>query len=186
MKIFEGLRRKIGTKQLHQRINQAVRYKEYNNLKTAKTAGVIFDATRQDAFTRARDFILELRKMGIETHGMGYALTAEAASFFNFERDIDVFSVSNVNWYFKPNNPITDAFCQHEFDMLIDLSMGKDLPLNFIVGLSMAKLKIGNAESDNPYYDLIFSIPPGKDLNYYLDQIRHYLGNIQRKAPHQR
>ncbi len=183
MKLFSGFRQQLGEYILNNRMKESVRFKEYNNFTSAKSVGIIFNATKLDAFYLARDFIVDLRNKGIKTYGMGYALTREAAEFFThdhdkYEKDIDVFSVGNVNWFYKPNNPLTDTFCDKEFDILIDMSMGHDLPLRFIVGLSKARLKIGNADSENPYYD--FTIKMDKnDPEGYLKQVVHYLDTIK-------
>lgn len=182
MKLFSGFRQQIGEYILNNRMKETVRFKEYNNFESAKSVGVIFNATKLDAYYLARDFIANLRKQGINTLGMGFALTKEAANFFahndeRYEKGIDVFSVGNVNWFYKPNNPLTDAFCANEFDILVDMSMGHDLPLRFIVGLSKAKLKIGNAESGNQYYDFTLRMDE-PNTEEYLNHVIHYLKNI--------
>lgn len=187
MKLFNGLRRQFGNYTLHNRMKETVRFKEFNNFDTAKSIGVIFNATKLDAFEAARDFILALRKRNINTYGLGYALTQEAASYFFSDtndkrvKDIDVFSVGNVNWFYKPNNPLTEEFCTREFDILIDISVGHDLPLNFVVGLSKAKMKVGSAESTNPYYDLTFETHTDPSLGYYITQVEYYLSNIAKQ-----
>ena len=183
MKPFSGLRHRIGEYILNNKMKEIVRFKEYNNFTSSKSIGVIFNATKLDAFYLARDFIVDLRKKSINTVGMGYALTREAADFFGnnqekYEKGIDVFSVNNVNWFFKPNNPLTDEFCNQEFDILIDMSMGHDLPLRYIVGLSRAKMKIGNADAENPYYDFTIRMSENNPKDY-IKQITHYLDSIQ-------
>ncbi|MEN9444746.1 MAG: hypothetical protein RIS47_1636, partial [Bacteroidota bacterium] len=51
---------------------------------------------------------------------------------------------------------------------------------DFIVGLSKAKLKIGHANSTNPHFDLVIDTRGQQSLEYYLQQVKHYLSKMHR------
>ena len=180
MEFIDNLRKKVGYFILSRRIRKQQRQRSYNNFDSAKTVGIIFNATQQEAYITARNFMNLLTKQNIDVHALGYVKNQEAISYFPAQVGITFFSLKNLNWYYKPNNKAVDAFYEKPFDILIDLSLDVYLQVLHVVGLSRAKLKIGHGDVDSPYYDFILKFQPEKTLTYYIEQIRHYMSAIKK------
>ena len=165
---------------LNQKRREVSRYKTYHNLKTAQSVGVIFDASQQKMFLQARNFIEKIDKRGIHVVGVGYVEKTESLDYFSEHRLINFFSIKNLTWYSKPVNEAVTKFSIEKFDILINLSLKKHLPLDYIVALSRAKFKVGGLPTKRKFYDLMINIPQEQNLNYFIQQIEHYLTVINK------
>ena len=88
-----------------------VRESSFQNYSSAKTVGVIFNATQQETYEIARKYIQELSKKGhLSIKALGFVDSKEVLEFYQKSLIFDYFSRKNLNWYSKPNNPNTVEF----------------------------------------------------------------------------
>jgi hypothetical protein len=176
MKHFKKLRTRIGYYLVKKQVNAIEkRSVAYNDLKSAKTIGVLFDATQQESYLAAKKFIEDLRTTSNSVLGLGYVSNQEAINYFPYHQGIDFFALTNTNWYFRPIDKCTETFAAKNFDVFIDLSTHEILQVRFLVTSMHAKLKIGRGKPSNPFYDFLIDLKEGIKLDQYINQIIHYM-----------
>ena len=178
--MVQNIRNKIGWWILNKSIKKLTRNTSFQNYSTAKKVGVIFNATQQDTYDLARKYIKDLTNRNIKVSALGFVNSKEVLDFYKKSSSFDFFSRKNLNWYSKPNNPNTQEFINEEFDILIDLSIVEDFPIQYIVGLSKAQFKVGCVKENENFYDFMIQLNEQKELSYFIEQLEHYLGMIKK------
>lgn len=80
----------------------------------------------------------------------------------------------DLNWYGRPKSMKSAGV-----DLLIDLTLREDIPLKFITMLSNANIKAGReAKHLKEILDLSLKADTGRDSSYVLEQLIHYLKQI--------
>ncbi len=174
LSFIENTKVKFGRYILGKRAAKLQRNAGFKNLEQSKTVGVIFNATQQDVSETARKYIQTLQKQGLKVKALGFVDSKQLLDFYKKTDTFDFFSRKNLNWYGKPNNPNTDAFINLRFDILIDLSIVEDFPIQYIVGLSKADFKVGCVKDSKNYYDFMIELGEKKQLPFFIDQLNHY------------
>ena len=172
---------------LRKSVKKNQRDSAFHNYSSAKKVGVIFNATQQDTYETARKYIKELTNKGLEVKALGFVDSKEVLDFYQKSVHFEYFSRKNLNWYSKPNNPNTQQFLETPFDILVDLSIVEDFPIQYIVGLSRAQFKVGCAKESSQesterpnFYDFMLQLGEEKSLKYLIEQLEHYFGMIKK------
>ena len=177
--LFQNTREQIGRWILKKRIKNKYRNSQFLNYSNANNIGIIFNATHQNTYEVARKYIRALNEMNISVKALGFVDSKEVLEFYQKSIYFEFFSRKNLNWYHKPNNPNTKAFIETKFDILIDLSIVEDFPIQYIVALSEARFKVGSVKGTENYYDFMIRLDEKQDLEYFVEQIDHYLKMIK-------
>jgi len=154
------------------------RHKQVYNLDTAKSVGIIFNATKQSSFDAAKELAEYISKKQADVFALGFVDSKEILNYYSDRSGFDFFSRKNLNWYGKPNNPVTEKFINRETDILIDLSLENFFPIQYIVGLSKARFKSGRFIEGDSYYDLMIDIRKNNELSSFIKHLKHYLSTI--------
>lgn len=76
----------------------------------------------------------------------------------NQKLESEFFTREDLNWQMRPVKNVS-KFINEDFDILVDLTSGKNLPLNFLVKESKAAMKVGvKGSTAERYYDLIIDM----------------------------
>jgi len=169
------MKQKIGNYILNRKLNRLKRKREICNLDLAKSVGIIFNATNQKSYERASRFANFLMTKDIHILALGYVENKEMLKFYADKRGFKFFSRKNINWWGKPKNPSIDYFIEREFDILIDLSLESFFPIEYIVALSLAKLKVGRHLTEPNYFDIMIDISKERTLDNLINQVELYL-----------
>lgn len=151
------------------------RKRSASNFEVAHSIGIIFNATNQASFEKASAFAQTIIAKNIQVLNIGFVDNKEQLSFFTDKKGTKFFSRKNLNWWGKPKNPSVDYFIEKPFDILIDLSLIESYPIQYIVGLSQAKMKVGKFLDKNSYYDLMIDIKKEPTLDNLIKQVGVYL-----------
>lgn len=175
-----GIRYQIGKFILAQKAKNLNRKREICNLDLAQTVGVIFNADNQESYERASQFAnFMIKTKEIQVFALGYVDDKLMLKFFSDKRGFKFFSKKNLNWYGKPKNPAVDFFINKQFDILIDLSLQAYFPIEYIVTLSLAKLKVGRfCEGEHQIYDFMIDVSKNNTLDNLINQIELYLSIV--------
>ena len=65
------------------------------------------------------------------------------------------------------------------FDILIDLSIKKTIPLLYLLINSLAQFKVGWKANDYNFYDLNVDVSGNPECKYLMEQIIYYLDKIK-------
>ncbi len=181
MNFIDKIRLNLGSSILRKRAKKLKRERGVFNFDSAKTIGVIFNATHQENFEVARKFIKELSDKGLKVNSLGFVDNKELLDFYAQQSGLKFFSKNNLNWYNKPKNPVVEEFTNKSFDILIDLSIEDYFPIQYIVGLSTSKFKVGRFSDKYSFYDFMIDIEKDKSFKFLIEQLKHYLNIINKK-----
>jgi hypothetical protein len=151
-------------------------------LKNAKNVGILWnpsDETGVDSYEQLRKV---LKEKGIKIVGIAYisserekdTLTTVAHSWF--------LSKKEVSFLGKPKSSEALQFMQQPFDILIDLSIKKTVPLLHLLINSLAQFKVGWKANDYNFYDLNVDVSDKPECKYLMEQIIYYLDKIKEKG----
>jgi hypothetical protein len=156
------------------------RDKAVSNFDTADRVGVIFSLEEETSFDLTNQFLNYLAGKKIKVYALGYIPQKEIPPRIAPNSKINLFTRKDLNWYYMPVHPIVQQFIEQDFDILIDLSKQSLLPLKFVNNLSRARLKVGMESNNGRDYDLMIRIGPEQGLHYLIEQIKHYVSQINK------
>lgn len=85
------------------------------------------------------------------------------------------FTKDDLSWCFKPSGE-AQTFEQTPFDVLIDLTDGTHVPLQFVVARSVAGMKVGRASAPRANdYDLTLEVGSGASIQVFMQEVERYL-----------
>ena len=95
--------------------------------------------------------------------------------FLKSRLDLDFFTIYDLNYYALSNKVVVKNFISERFDILLDLTELKIIPLRLILLLSNSPFKIGSySEEKKQFYDLMLETDP-KDYFQYVKHVIEYL-----------
>ena len=101
--------------------------------------------------------------------------------FLKSRSGLDFFTVYDLNYYALSNKAVVKNFISERFDILLDLTDLKIIPLRLILLLSNSPFKIGSySEEKKPFYDLMIETDP-KDYFQYVKHVINYLKIFNKK-----
>ena len=93
----------------------------------------------------------------------------------------DYFNKRDLNWYYKPQNDYVKNFLKKEYDILINLSDSKCIPLKYLVASSVARYKVGKFEDGYEIYDLMIKLDDKENsMQKLISEIEKYLKIINK------
>ena len=137
---------------------------------SAQSIGIIFDATDLDHRETVIRFSKELKAKNKKVKLLGFFNNKQEVSNFPFK----AFNKNDIDWLMRPKGEAVEYFMNFNFDLLIGIYEGNNLPLEYIAALSKAHLRVG-PYTDNTYcYDLMIDTDK-RDLENYINQVEFYL-----------
>ncbi len=176
--MFRTLRENIGYYYLEKKIAKVKRSPTFLNLKDAKSIAIVANIDTIEKYKTTSDFITWLKQQGKTIFVLALVKNEELKKFFETGTSILFFSKKNITWYGKPRNIKYKEFIDKQFDILIDISMAQIITMQYLVGLSKAKFKVGKFYDSHAYADFMISLKPEDKLSFFIDQIKHYLTTI--------
>ena len=170
-----GIREAIGNRVLKNKLKSFQRETRVHNFKTAKSAVILFDAQKKDAFKIIWEFRGFLKNKGISCTVYGYVNQKEVPPDMLFWKDLYMINKSNLNWFLQPKGDSVELYKQEDPDILIDFNTNHRLELQFLVQLSPARFKIGCFTEEKNDYDLMIKLSEQETMSYLSEQIKHYV-----------
>ncbi len=143
----------------------------------AKSIGILYDSTNENHYNLVKKYVRMMREQDHkEVLALGYFDGKDLPPMRFAKLGLDFFTRKDLNWYFKPIAPVVKNFVQREFDILIDLHTGNNVPFRFIVASSKASFKIGKYDHLSvPFYDFMLSVSDSLSFPQFIEQVNHYL-----------
>jgi len=170
-----GLKFKIANKILSSQLASISRKKKVFNLDTATSAGIFWEIDQKESFDLIEK---ELISAGIKTVGLCYFPLKKAV----IPPEINGFSRKQTTWSEIPKTEVAENFIDQEFDILIDLTGQKHLPIIYLTALSVASFKIGYAGSFQNNFDLNIEFKERPETSQLAEQILYYLKRINKST----
>lgn len=180
--MFDGVRKNIGERFLKKEIegkSRAVIAKNFNDI---QKIGIVFNVEDEDDFKRVKRHINSFREEGIKkVIALGYYDGKISPHYLLPTLELNFLNKKDLNWYFMPDTHEVKTFIESDFDVLIDLLDGECFPMKFVVAKAKSRMKIGRfSERNKDLYDLMIDADQTKDMNYFMEQVNHYLRVLNR------
>ena len=164
-----GIKDQLVNWQVNRRIKSLKRTKKFFNLESAKTAGIIFNCEDRAAVERLKRTLSQKQIRCTD-------LCFIAGSADNLANCI---SEHDFSFWGMPKSDKLIGFLNSPFDLLIDISMSSRREAQVIRALSMASFKTGWSDAKPDFFDLSIDVSKRRESGFLVDQITHYLTEIQ-------
>jgi hypothetical protein len=154
----------IGQRILERKLRDRNRTLEVCNINDAKKIGIIFNATHLISFEIIRNFVKELSQKKISVNALGYVHSKKLIDHYLYRKGFNFFTKSNLNWFNKPVTDTVEEFINIPFDILINLSLEKYYPIQYVVALSISSFKVGKYFKEPNYLDFMIDIEKEKKI----------------------
>ncbi|MBI5220147.1 MAG: hypothetical protein HY958_14560 [Bacteroidia bacterium] len=180
MKLIDNIKVKIAYFLLKGKLKKFYREKAFYNFESAKNVGLICNAQDQKIYDQAKRFAVFLTSYNVNVTAIGFIEGDAVLDAFSYQKGFGFISKQSFNWLGFPRGDVVDDFLNKKLDILINLIIEDSLPVDFLVSLSRAKFKVGRMNTKNDYYDLTIDISKNYRLEYFIDQVKHYLTVIKK------
>jgi hypothetical protein len=181
MQFIEDIKKKVGKWVFKRELKINKRKKEVCNLESAKSIGILYDASSEEQINLVRPFVSFFFDLKKDVKALGFVNAKELSYCHVPKLQYDFFYKKDLNWYYKPQNYIIDNFIKKEHDILINLTDSSVIPIKYLVASSLAHFKIGIYEENYEIYDLMISLTDDRSQQKLMDEIKHYINLINKK-----
>lgn len=179
MKLINKIRYRIARRNLHSDHQKTIRVRKPYSLDSAQFVALLYHLPDEDTYKKVEEFIKGLNELNIKVKVACYTDLKIIPHYFIPKLLQDIITSKDVNWYFQPVKPFVKDFLDEEFDLLIDLSLSEHFPLLYLAAKSKAGLKIGRFDEEHQdYYDLMIDVPQDASIEFFIEQVMHYLNKI--------
>jgi hypothetical protein len=188
MEMFKNLRLNRGKVILRKKLGRIKRSRFKGNLSSAKTIGLVWDATNPEEMSVLSQFHQKMAEKNIDVKIIGYYPGKNLPDRLTAIRYLICLKREDINITYRPFTPEAEAFANTGFDILIDINFKNIFPLRYISSLSRAGLKVGifDKENDHSPFDIMIELNKTSDINTYLTEAIYYLEiintNLSRKG----
>jgi hypothetical protein len=180
MELFKNIRLKIGNSILEKKLEKSRRKVLYSDFSKIKSIGIVWDAAKTSDFPGLSRFCQKMHERNIDVKILGYFPGKELPDQYTAIRYLACFRKTELSFFYHPVSFEADHFIRNKTDVLIDVNFNNIFPLLCISSLSIASLKVGLFNEENPdsIFDLMIEIKKPVNIDNYLNQIVHYLEMI--------
>ncbi|HLP95638.1 MAG TPA: hypothetical protein VK168_16455 [Saprospiraceae bacterium] len=172
--MIELIRKFLYRKAIREQLTQQKRSRQVHTLDSARTVGLLFDATTEKGRKESLEFAHALEKQGKKVHKLGFFNAKQLPENPGFE----AFSLKETAFNGEPKSEKASGFAREKFDLLLTLNPDELQALTWVALQSQASFKIGFATSEPNDFDLQLETPEGKGVKYFTEQLAVYLGKI--------
>ena len=181
MKIsYNRLKLFIGKRFLDHLIKKkSTRAMRFCNIDEAKSLGILCVIKNKEDYESVLK-IIEIIKLDISISKikiLAFYPFKDEPFFLKSRLGLDFFTFKDLNYYAFPNSNIVRNFINQSFDILIDLTANRVIPLTLVLYFSKSPFKIGEkSEANKKFYDLMIETDP---INYleYIEQVFNHIKN---------
>ncbi len=145
---------------------------------SAKSVGILFDATEQANRDIIQSFVEKIKKEGKEVMSIGYFANKQDVSSFSFKG----FNKNDIDFLGRPKRNILEQYAAKPFDVLICCYEHPCAPIEYIAALSKAHLRVGPYTENINCYDLFIDTTKNKSIQDFLKEVDFYLHRINQEA----
>lgn len=149
------------------------------NLRTAKTALLVYDASQAENEKKVRNFARFLKEEGIKADTIAfYKLKGKEDKKPEDELSYLYYDKKDINRLGFPKNKKILKVIAKDYDLMIDLNFSKVFSLEVISSLSTANFKVGKiGDYRDKVCDLTIATEKN-DIAYFTEQVKVYLQMI--------
>lgn len=163
MSFIKKIKDKIRANIIHKSKNKSIRKKEFHNLETAKTIGILFDTLNLDNYAYIKDIVRNLKDKGKNIEAIGW-VDEQRSPDFPDAGNISIYNNSQVHWNGKAKEDYITEFTNKEFDILFILTYSNSPSIEYIKHVSLAKCKIGQQTKNCEGLDFIINLKENQNV----------------------
>lgn len=137
------------------------------NLSSAKTVGILFDATELDNRNIVLKYAKGLKDLKKKVSLLGFFNNKIEDENYTFKH----FNLKNIDWALRPSGAEVKAFMNAPFDVFINADPVTKRHSEYIAALSHAHLKVGPCTENTYCYDVMIDLGKSMDLHKFLQQV---------------
>ncbi len=167
---------------INREIRRNIRVKKHVDFKDVRSVGVLFLLESEGKFNQLDKLIKELIARGKDVKMIGFFPEKIIPNFFIQKLKIDIFTKKDTNLLGFPKSEVVREFIEHDFDLLIDLTVDDILPIEYISGMSRAGFKAGRYRDEMvKVFDLMISKPQDMSFEAYINSMIGYISILNTK-----
>lgn len=178
MKFLENFKTSVGKKKLDKESKQVKRKKALTNFTNTKSFAIVFNCIDENTYMLTRKFARELKDLGKSIKVFAFIDDKKTPEYWLPKENYDFITRKDINLYNIPKGDSFEKFIHQEFDVLISLQIEPCFPIDYVVKMSRAKLKVGYSEDNAAIYDFMINTKNKSNLKEYIEQVMHYLNLI--------
>ena len=152
-----------------------------NTLRNSKSVGILWNPADERSIEAFESLRKTLKSKGIKSRSVAHVHSSRELEMLTTITNSGFLHKRNISWFGRPKSNSGMQFVLEPFDILIDLSIAKTIPLQYILVHSHATFKVGWQGIEPNYYDLNIDVSMKPLCIYLLEQIIYYLENINEK-----
>ncbi len=179
MYILKNLRNSLGQFFLRKELLKCKRNRKPMSFNYIKTVGLLYKVPEENIFPAITEFVKFLQDNNKIVKALGFTDTDYIPHYCFPKLTYDYFTKKNTNWFGKPTHKFVDDFIINDYDLMIDLHTDENFTIQYIGYICQSKFKVGIMNPSNvKHYDLMMSVPKDIELTEYINQIKHYITQI--------
>ncbi len=175
MSNVSNIRARIGEYLLDRELKKNKRTPIVCNLKKAKKIGVIFNASLTLNFEIIKNFVKTLSENS-NVSAIGFIENNSLIDSYLHRKGFGFFTGKDLNLFYRPKGENIESFIKTDFDLLINLSLEKYLPIDYVTSLSKAKFKVGKFIDKTSPLDFMI------DTHKEIDTLKSLKKEVKNKA----
>jgi len=177
--ILKKIKSSIGQFFLKKDLQKSNRIRKPMSFSNVKTIGLLYIVPEEHIFPVITEFVKFLQDNNKIVKALGFTNTDYIPHYCFPKLTYDYFTKKNINWYGKPTHKFVDDFVNTDFDLMIDLHTSGNFTIQYIGYLCQSKFKVGKMSPPNlNNYDLMMNVAEEIELKEYIEQIKHYITQI--------
>jgi hypothetical protein len=183
MSIANKLRSVLGRRKFRKELQTIIRDPESVSFDEAGNIGIIYDATDERDSEAVKNYMKSIRSaFKKDISAIGFVDKKNPATSQYAQFGLDFFSRKDLNFKMIPVSPTVKNFINEKFDILINISYRRSLPLSYISALSKARFKVGAfSGSNNDGLDMMVKVEGEPNVKTVLQEIENFLRIIRKK-----
>ena len=174
--MFTALSHFFFKKNLRHLLNIQKRARRTHTLETARTVGVLFDASSDKIRQEVSEYARLLEKKGKKVQLLGFFNTPQPPTT---TPDFPSFFKKETTWTGEPRSPKAIAVSTETLALLSSLILDCWTAISWLAAQSQAAMKIGYATEQPNDLDLQLETPPEKGIRHFTEQLERYLEKIR-------
>jgi len=177
--MFDKLKDRFTTHLIEKEIQKQKRIKKAINLNSAKKIGILFNLNDEQVVAYVNNFINNLAESGKTVHAICYLPEKKIPEYYLAKLKVDVIQPKDLNIVGIPSTPRAKDFIKNDFDILLDMSLKDEPPLDYFAVMSRAGFKVGRyRKSMIKVFDLMIRKREDMDFKDYYKSLLQYLSKI--------
>lgn len=179
MSFFQNIKKRLAISNIKSKQKKNPRKKEFHNLESAKSIGILFDMLDDKNHSVAKKFSEDLLQKGYKIETVGW-IDADELPDFGVAQKILFYTNKDVKWNGEPISEELSNFANKKFDLLFILTESDHISIKYLTHISKAACKVGSLTDNCEHLDLMIDQGKNKSLDKLISESLKYLAIIKK------